>query len=118
MADVTAKRFDELEAYKGPFQKGQQMLYAGKSLGVTAWGMNILKMPPNWQDYIEHDHVKDGEEEVYIALEGSGRLYVEGHSWALAPGVLIRVGPSTKRKIVPGAEGMTLLALGAVPPKS
>jgi hypothetical protein len=33
----------------------------------------------------------------------------------LVPGVLIRVGPATRRKILPGSEGMTLLALGAVP---
>ena len=39
MADVTVKRFEELESYAGQF------LYAGKGLGVTAWGMNVLRLP-------------------------------------------------------------------------
>ena len=55
MADVTLKRFDELE------NDHNQFLYAGRSIGVTSWGMNIIKMPPNWQDYPEHDHVDDGQ---------------------------------------------------------
>jgi mannose-6-phosphate isomerase-like protein (cupin superfamily) len=59
--------------------------------------------------------MKDGEEECYIALEGHGTLHAEGQSWNLEPGVLIRVGPSTTRKIAPSSDGMTLLVLGAVP---
>ena len=54
MADVTVKRFDELESYHGQF------LYAGRGLGVTAWGMNLLKLPPDWPGYPNHDHSKDG----------------------------------------------------------
>jgi mannose-6-phosphate isomerase-like protein (cupin superfamily) len=127
MVDVTVKRIEDMEKYHGPFEKGQEMFYAGKSLGITAWGMNILKMPPNWQEYPEHDHAKnaegsgmhmqDDEEECYVALEGTGTLYVEGQSWRIEPGMLVRVGPATKRKFVPGSAGMTLLALGAVPSK-
>ena len=111
MADVLVKRFEELESYRGQF------LYAGRGLGVTAWGMNILKLPPNWADYPHHDHLKDGQEEVYVVLEGSATLEAEGESWQLKPGMLARVGHRQKRKLVPGPEGVTILALGGTPGK-
>lgn len=114
MSDVTFKRFDELDSYKG---QGQFNL-AAKSLGVKSWGMNLLKLPPNYADYPDHDHLGDGQEEVYIVLEGDARLVAGTESWNLSPGTMVRVGPAVKRKIVPGASGATILALGGTPGKA
>jgi mannose-6-phosphate isomerase-like protein (cupin superfamily) len=112
MSDVTLKRFEDFESHGGLF------LYAGKGLGVTAWGMNVLKLPPNWADYPDHDHAEDGQEEVYVVLDGSATLVTDGQSWPLHRGVLARVGPKQKRKITPGPQGVTLLALGGTPGKA
>jgi uncharacterized cupin superfamily protein len=115
MPDITVKQIDELERYTGPFQKGQQFFFAGKSLGLCKLGMNAIRMPAHWEHYPEHDHAASNEEELYIPLEGSGTLYAEGQSYPMKRGVLIRVGAATKRKIVPGPEGMTLLMLSDRP---
>jgi mannose-6-phosphate isomerase-like protein (cupin superfamily) len=112
MADVQVKRFDELDSYAGQF------LYAARGLGVTSFGMNVLRLPPNWPDYPDHDHAKDGQEEVHVVLEGSAKLEAEGQSWELKPGMIARIGPSTKRKITPGPSGATILALGGTPGKA
>jgi mannose-6-phosphate isomerase-like protein (cupin superfamily) len=77
--------------------------------------MNAIRMPANWEHYPEHDHAADNEEELYIPIGGSGTLHAEGQSYPIERGDLIRVGPTTKRKIVPGAEGMTLLVLSDRP---
>ena len=77
--------------------------------------MNAIRMPPNREHYPEHDHAADNEEELYIPLEGSGTLHAEGQTYPLQRGVLIRVGAATKRKIVHGPEGMTLLMLSDRP---
>jgi mannose-6-phosphate isomerase-like protein (cupin superfamily) len=114
MVDVTIKRIDDLESHSG---KGN-FNYAGKGLGVTSWGMNILRVPAGWTDYPDHDHAKDGQEEVYIVLDGSARLQAGTEEFALEPGVLARVGPGQKRKIVPGPKGVTLLAIGGTPGKA
>ena len=106
MADVTLRTIDEMDGYEGMF------LHAGKALGVTAWGMNVLKLPAGWDDYPEHDHNEDGHEEVYVTLEGSATLEAEGETWLLEPGVMARVGAAQKRKIVPGDDGVVLLAIG------
>ena len=115
MPDITVKHIDDLEQYTGPFQKGQQFFFAGKTLGLTKLGMNAIRMPPEWEHYPEHDHAANDEEELYIPLEGSGTLHAGGQTYPMHRGILIRVGPATKRKIVPGPEGMTLLMLSDRP---
>ena len=115
MPDITVKYLDEMERYSGSFEHGQQFFFAGKSLGLSKLGMNAIRMPPNWEHYPEHDHAADNEEELYIPLEGSGTLHTEGQAYPMQRGVLIRVGAATKRKIVPGPEGMTLLMLSDRP---
>lgn len=118
MTDVTVKTIDELDSYDAKPEMAGQFRYAGKGLGVTSWGMNVLKLPANWDGYPDHDHAKDGQEEVYVVLEGDATLHAGGQTWELKRGTLARVGPQQKRKIVPGSQGVTMLALGSTPGKA
>jgi uncharacterized cupin superfamily protein len=119
MSDVTLKRIEEIEAYSGPRTiPGIAMRPAARALGVTAWGMNVIELQPNVTGYPEHDHAKDGQEEVYVVLRGSATLHGDGEQWRLEPGVLARVGPGQRRKIVPGPEGAVILAIGSTPGKA
>ncbi|TMJ94490.1 MAG: cupin domain-containing protein [Actinobacteria bacterium] len=111
MPDVTVKTFDELDNYGGQF------LYAGKGLGVTAWGMNVERLPAGWSEYPHHDHAEDGQEEVYVVIDGKAVLEADGERWELERGMLARVGAGQKRKITPGEDGVTLLAIGGTPGK-
>jgi uncharacterized cupin superfamily protein len=116
MADVTIKRVEDLDYYRGEKKLSDiQFRYAGKELGVTAWGMNVLDLDPMSASHPEHDHVENGQEEVYVCLRGSAMLYAGGEAYELEPCVLARVGPAVKRKIVAGPEGATVLAIGATP---
>jgi len=112
MADVTVKKLSDLDSYQGQF------LFAGKGLGVSSFGMNVLQLPPSWEGYPEHDHADDGQEEVYVVLEGDATLIADGERFLLKPWTLARVGPDQKRKIVPGSDGATILALGGIPGKA
>ena len=116
MSDVTVKRLDEIAYYQGPNAvAGIRFHYAARDLGVTAWGMNVLELAAGCTGYPEHDHRSDGQEEVYLVLRGSAVLAVGDERWPLEAGVLARVGPGARRKIVPGPDGATLLAIGATP---
>ncbi len=112
MADVTVKKIEEFKDYGGQF------FYAGKGLGVSAWGMNVAKLPAGWKDYPLHNHEDDGQEEVYIVLEGDAVLEADGQRWNLKRGVLARVGANQKRKITPGKNGVTMVAIGGMPGKA
>jgi quercetin dioxygenase-like cupin family protein len=110
MADVTVKRTEDFEP---TFGGGMLKVRAG--LGVTSFGMQVLRFPANVDRYPEHDHTSDGQEEVYSVLEGEATLSVGDESWPLTPGVFARVGPSVKRRLATGETPATILVLGGVP---
>jgi quercetin dioxygenase-like cupin family protein len=110
MADVTVKRTEDFET---TFRGG--MLKARAGLGVTSFGMQIIRLPANADRYPEHDHSFDGQEEVYAVLDGEATLSVSGEDHRLEPGVFARVGPSERRKVATGEQPATVLVLGGVP---
>jgi mannose-6-phosphate isomerase-like protein (cupin superfamily) len=115
-SDFKAKGIVDIPYYQGPNAiRGIRFHSAGRDLGVTAWGMNVIDIEAGCTAYPEHDHSRDGQEEVYVVLKGSGSIECGGEKTALTAGMLVRVGPSTRRKIVPGPQGITVLALGATP---
>lgn len=110
MANYTAKKISEMEtAFSGGFVK------ARAELGVTAFGVQVIRMPPEYGDYPEHDHAEDGQEELYVALEGSGSIDIEGESVELDKDSFVRVAAGTKRKVHSGPAGLQMLVIGGCP---
>ncbi len=128
MADITHVKIDQIDAIDGFFE-GIKFHKAAAGLGVSSFGISIIDLAPGADDYPEHDHSEKGiggqmfakrpqqlgQEEVYIALGGSGILEADGEHYPIDADHVARVGPEVKRKIVPGPEGIRLLALGATP---
>lgn len=111
MPDYTAKRFDEM-----PTKMGGAFKLARHSLGVTAFGMQVLDMPAGGGAfYPNHDHLHDGQEEVYVVIGGGGAIAIDGEEIALEPDMAVRVGPSAKRRLLPGDEGLRLIIVGGAP---
>lgn len=109
MADYTTKSIDDMETfYKGLFRR------ARAELGVSSFGLGVVELGPNADNYPDHDH-PGSQEEVLVVLRGTGELVVDGETVSLSPETIVRVGPDAKRQIKPGAEGMRLLAIGGVP---
>jgi hypothetical protein len=114
MVDVTFREIDEMDTI------GEGLVRRARAeLGVTAWGMQLLNLPPDWDGYPEHHHGPNAfdpnQEEVYIPLEGSATLVADGESFELRPGTMTRVGPEQSRRILPGPDGLRVLALGGKP---
>ncbi len=110
MADYSAKRIAEMEvAFGGGFVK------ARAELGVTSFGMQVIRMPADYHDYPEHDHAEDGQEEVYIALQGSGWIDIDGERVEFDKDVLVRIAPGTKRRVHAGPDGLQMLVIGGCP---
>ena len=113
MADCTVKRIDDMEAvFGGGFVR------ARAELGVESFGMQVLRFPPNSGDrYPEHDHTHDGQEEVFVVMQGDGELEVDGERHPLDADMMVRVGPAARRSLRSGPNGMRVLALSGVPGK-
>src|SRR3954451_3190939 len=110
MADYTVKRIDDMEAiYWGSFKR------ARAELGLEAFGLQVMDLPPGADAYPEHDHAEDGQEELYVVLRGSAEIDIEGERHAIDPETLVAVKSGTKRKVYSGPEGVRLLIAGGVP---
>jgi mannose-6-phosphate isomerase-like protein (cupin superfamily) len=109
-ADFTVKTFEEMEtAVNGMFVK------ARASLGGSAFGVQVLNLPPNSRDvYPEHDHSHNEQEEVYLLLDGSGHLALPGGPVELSREKMIRVGPRTRRRLRSGVNGARVLVVGGI----
>lgn len=111
MSDCTITRLDDM-----PASFGGGFVLARHALGVESFGMQVVRMPAGTGDrYPEHDHAHDGQEEVFVPLNGSGEIVVDGEPHALEPGVFVRVGPAARRRLAPGPDGLEILVLGGVP---
>ncbi|HEY2056347.1 MAG TPA: hypothetical protein VGH14_20650 [Solirubrobacterales bacterium] len=110
MSDYAVKRIDDMDAALfGGFKR------ARAELGVESFGMQVIDLPPSFDRYPNHDHTHDDQEEVFLALRGSGELEVDGERMPLDQDHMARVGPAAKRKVWPGPDGVRLLILGGVP---
>ena len=103
MADVTHIRIEEIEALQG-FER-VSMRRAAAALGVSSFGISIEELAPGADEYPEHDHSEDGlggemfakrpqqlgQEEVYVALRGSGTLEADGEKYRLDPGTSVSI---------------------------
>jgi mannose-6-phosphate isomerase-like protein (cupin superfamily) len=89
---------------------GERFIPLRRQLGVTAFGFNQLILAPGQRGRI-HRHA--AQEEVYIVLEGTLTLLVEGEEETLEVGEMIRVAPQVRRQLVNrGPAPLRLIALG------
>ncbi len=130
VTDLNHVRIEEIDAIQGVLD-GIKMHRVAAGLGVSAFGISIVDLEPGADQYPEHDHSEDGiggkmfakrpqqlgQEEVYVALRGSGTLEADGEEYPIDPEHIVRVGPAVIRKITPGPDGLRLLAIGATPGK-
>ena len=110
MEGFTLKRIDELAAVHHGAVK-----LAGDELGIESFGLQVLDFPARFPDYPAHDHTEDGQEEVYVVLEGSAEFEVAEERFQVEAGGMLRVGPESRRKLVPGPDGVRVLAIGCAP---
>ena len=82
-----------------------------QELGVSTFGLNLLRLRPGERSRI-HRHLH--QEEVYVVLQGTLTLYVEGEPHELVHGELARVAPEVRRQLVNRHPNvLAILAVGA-----
>ena len=85
-----------------------------RELGVSTFGLNLIRLRPGQRGRI-HRHAR--QEEVYVVLEGTLTLGVEGEERELPRGSAVRVAPAVRRQLANrGREPLVLLALGGATP--
>jgi uncharacterized cupin superfamily protein len=84
-----------------------------KALEIESFGVNEFNLAAGSTSYPEHDELKTGQDELFVILEGSGTMTIDGGSFELLPGRYVYVTPESKRHIDPGPNGLRYVAFGA-----
>ena len=96
------------------FDSGERFQRLRGELGVTTLGLNLMVLQPGQRGRI-HEHER--QEEIYLVLEGTLTLVLEGDEHDLGEGELVRVAPAVRRQLVNRGPGrLALLALGGSQP--
>jgi mannose-6-phosphate isomerase-like protein (cupin superfamily) len=82
-----------------------------RELDLESFGINLMVLQPRKRLRV---HTHKHQDEVYLVLEGTLTLLIEGEPHELGVDQLARVGPGTRRQLTnPTPEKVVILALGA-----
>ena len=108
-AHYSGRSVEELPSLWDGFAK---LVRAG--LEITAFGANIMDLPPDYST-TAHDESESGQQELYVALRGSGSVDIDGEKLPLDLEHLVCVEPGTCRVVSSGPDGLRVLIVGGVP---
>ncbi len=91
--------------------EGFEARFPKKALGCTTGAVSMQKVAPGERHPIGHRHNK--QEELYVVVEGGGRVKLGDDVHDLKQWDVVRVPPATWRGFEAGPDGLTILAYGA-----
>jgi uncharacterized cupin superfamily protein len=88
----------------------QEARFPQQDLGAEQTGMNFLIVKPGQREAFAHRHRT--AEEIYVVLDGSGRVKLDDEIVELAPLDAVRVSPGVARAFEGGPDGLQVLIFG------
>jgi uncharacterized cupin superfamily protein len=104
---LTIRKREDLE-------RSGNWLLARRSLGLAAFGMNIVEIPPG-ERIPEHDEIDRDQEEVFVVIEGSPSLVVDGREIETPAGTFARLDPGLRRTVVNHSEDIATVLIVSAP---
>ena len=111
----TMKSIDEFEEMEG--SGGATWRLARKTLGAEAFGFNVVDIEAGGE-IPAHDHSGDNQEEVFIILEGEGKIVTDGEEHDAPAGTFCRFAPDVNRTIRNASDKNVRALLIGVPVSS
>jgi uncharacterized cupin superfamily protein len=108
VSGFTIKHDDELERDYGKW------VLVRRSLGLGSFGMNAVELRPG-DSIPEHDETGRDHEEVFIVLEGSPTLVVDGADHPLRAGSFARLDPEPQRTIRNDGDSVARVLIVSAP---
>jgi quercetin dioxygenase-like cupin family protein len=108
----TIKSIDEFEEMEG--SGGATWRLARKTLGAEAFGFNVVDIEAGGA-IPAHDHSGDKQEEVFIILEGEGKIVTDGEEHDAPVGTFCRLAPEVNRTIKNESDAKVRALLIGVP---
>ncbi|ARS89237.1 cupin domain-containing protein [Natrarchaeobaculum aegyptiacum] len=105
MAEYTTANYQNVDDTSG-------LHFLRDELNCENVGVTVLECEPGWEG-MEHDHDDDGQEEVYLLLEGEATVTVEDEAVEMSPGDAIRIPPTETHQIQNGDVESRFVLVGA-----
>jgi quercetin dioxygenase-like cupin family protein len=115
MSDYTIANLKEIEDTAGEFAPDLKARFSRKYLNSEHLGVSYFRYGPGFRSPMGHSHRE--QEEVYVVLNGSGRIKLNDQIIELRPWDVVRVAPQTVRALEGGPDGLELIAVGADRPE-
>ena len=115
MPDYTIVNLKELEnkaSEGGPMLEAR---FARSEIGSEHLGVSHFRYAPGRRSNRGHAHRE--QEEVYVVLDGSGLVKLDGELVEVKAWDIVRVAPGTFRGFAAGPDGLELLAIGSDRPE-
>ena len=81
-----------------------------RALGITAFGVNVVVYPPQYEGF---HHYHDTQDELYFVHSGRARVEVGDEVRELGPGGMVHVESTTPRRLSSiGDEPLVMLVVG------
>ena len=112
MSDYSIVNLREVEDSAPKFGLGDvmQARFPRRELGGEEVAVSLQRVAPNARQPFAHRHRE--QEEVYVVVDGSGRVVIDEEAHELRPWDAVRVSPATLRVFEAGPEGLEFLAFG------
>ncbi len=114
MANHTVVNLAEVENQAARFGMAEdqlQLRMARVPIEAQNSGLSLVRLGPGFRSPLGHSHNK--QEEIYVCVEGSVRMNVDGEIVEMAPLTAVRVSPEGMRAYEGGPSGGTLIVIGA-----
>jgi mannose-6-phosphate isomerase-like protein (cupin superfamily) len=81
-----------------------------QALGVEAFGVNVIVMPPDYPGFF---HYHDEQDELYFVHSGTAKVELDGEERLLGPGGMVHVASTTPRRVSnAGDDDLVMLVVG------
>jgi mannose-6-phosphate isomerase-like protein (cupin superfamily) len=101
----------------GEFERNGRWQLVRRGLDVGSFGLNVVEIE---QDYSipEHNELERDQEEVFIVLEGSAVMVIDGEDHPAPAGTFVRVSPPVMRTVRNDEEQPVTLLIVSAPTTS
>ena len=100
--------------HRDDFERTGTWSLARRSLGVSAFGMNLVDIEPGGR-IPEHDETDRDQEEVFLTLAGSPTIVLDGERRPLPELTFARVDPEVRRTVVNDGSAEALVLIASAP---
>lgn len=115
MSDFTIINLEQLEDAAAARAPGIEARFAREHLDSEHLGVSYIRYDPGVPAPIDHSHRV--QEEAYVVIGGSGTIVLDGEAHAIRQWDVIRVSPSTVRRLEAGDDGLEVIAVGSARPE-